>query len=167
VFRPSVARQPGPQSILDLAVCPLHQTIALRMISCCGDVVDLEVLAQPLPKGGGELPSSATGRGPTRSTCTWLNLFPGTWMGWTGAAGWPVTLALQHCWQSRTQEATSEFIPLHTALAAISRRVARVPACARPWKASKTAFLSTVGTRGRGLPVDVSQSRLAPITSTA
>jgi len=78
-----------------------------------------------------------------------------------------VTFALQHCWQSRTQEATSEFIPLHTALAAISRRVARVPACARPWKASKTAFLSTVGTRGRGLPVDVSQSRLAPITSTA
>jgi hypothetical protein len=32
-------------------------------------------------------PSADTGNGPTRSTCTWLNLLLGMAMGWTGAFG--------------------------------------------------------------------------------
>jgi hypothetical protein len=63
VFRPSVACQPRPQCILDLAVGPFHQTIALRVVGCGGDVVDLEVLSQPLPQGGGELPPPVSGHG--------------------------------------------------------------------------------------------------------
>ncbi len=58
MFRPSVACQPRPQYILDLAVGSLHQTIALWVVGCGRDVVDLEVLTQPLPQGGGELVQS-------------------------------------------------------------------------------------------------------------
>jgi hypothetical protein len=85
-------------------------------------------------------------------------------MGCTGVAGWAVTLPLQHAWQSRTQAATSEFIPLHTALAAMRRHVALVAAWARPWKALNTFCLSSTGISGLGTPVEKSQSRLAPIT---
>ena len=88
-------------------------------------------------------------------------------MGCTGAAGWAVTLPLQHAWQSRTQAATSEFIPRQTALVAMRRRVALVPACAKLWKALNTFCLSATGISGLGTPVEKSQSSLAPITSTA
>ena len=52
-----------------------------------------------------------------------------------------------------------------TTRAAISRRVARMPAWASSWIALKTSRWSATGMRGLGCPVEVSQITLSPCMS--
>ena len=62
-------------------------------------------------------PSLDVGRGPTKSTWMWENLWVGTGIGCCAAGGWRTTLARLHSWQSPTHFFTSLFIPGHTTLA--------------------------------------------------
>ncbi len=74
-----------------------------------------------------EKPSLLGGKGPTRSTWTWANQWPGTAIGCRGAFMCRTTLAAAQPWQSRHQAAASLAIPLHTYLLASNGRVARMP----------------------------------------
>ncbi len=75
-------------------------------------------------------PSADAGRGPTRSTCTWVKRRSGTGIGWTEAVCCGLALPHAQSWQSRHHAPTSEAMPRHTTQAAISRRVARMPSWA-------------------------------------
>ncbi len=111
-------------------------------------------------------PSADAGRGPTRSTCTWVKRRSGTGIGWTGAVCCGLALARAQSWRSRHQAATSEAMPRQTTRAAISRRVACMPAWASSWIALKTSQRSATGMRGLSCPVEVSQTTLSPCMST-
>jgi hypothetical protein len=103
------------------------------------------------------LPQVAAGRGPTMSTWMWVKRLAGMAMGCTAAVCCLEALALSHWWQFWTHAATSLLRPRHITLAAMSCLVARVPACASPWKAANTAGLSTSGTSGLTPPGDVAE----------
>jgi hypothetical protein len=111
------------------------------------------------------LPQVAAGRGPTMSTWMWVNRLAGMAIGWTAAVCCLEALALSHCWQFLTHAATSLLRPRHITLAAMSRLVARVPACASSWKAANTAARSTSGTSGRTPPLETSQRSSTPPTT--
>jgi hypothetical protein len=112
------------------------------------------------------LPQVAAGRGPpTMSTWMWVNRLAGMAMGWTAAVCCLEALALSHCWQFLTHAATSLLRPRYITLAAMSRLVARVPACASPWKAAKTAGRSTSSTSGLTPPLETSQRSSTPTTT--
>ncbi len=87
-------------------------------------------------------------------------------MGCTAAVACEVTLPLAQYWESLHHRPMSAFMPRHTILAATSLRVALIPGCAKLWMAVNTAFLLQAGTRGRGIPVDQSQSRFMSPTCT-
>jgi hypothetical protein len=110
-------------------------------------------------------PSSEAGRGPTKSTCTWLNLRRGIGMASTEARGCLVTFARWQATQSLHHEAISARIPGQTKRADTILRVALIPGWATPWIDLKTSNLSASGTKGLHRPVEQSHSRLTPSTS--
>ncbi len=91
-----------------------------------------------------------------------MNHRSGTGMLCVAAAGCSVTFPLWQVWQSRHHPATSEAHPCHTNLLDTRRLVARIPGCASPWMAAKTADLKAAGTSGRATPVDTSHRTSAP-----
>ncbi len=110
-------------------------------------------------------PSSNAAKGPTRSTCTWLNLLEGMGIACTGDRGFLVTLARWHATESLHQEAMFVRIPGQTKRAEISLRVAHIPGCAMLWMAPNIIGRSSYRTRGRRRPVETSHNMLTPSTS--
>ena len=75
-------------------------------------------------------PPELTGRAPTRSACTWVNLCDGTGIGCRGAVVCVVILAFWQAAHSLHHRPTSAAMPFHTKRPAINHLVALMPGCA-------------------------------------
>jgi hypothetical protein len=93
-------------------------------------------------------PAADVGRGPTKSTCRWLNLLSGTGIACTATVACVVTLARWQCWQSRHHLVASVAIPRHTTHLDNNRFVARMPGWAKLCIRLNTACLSAAGING-------------------
>ena len=102
-----------------------------------------------------------TGRGPTISTCTWSNLASGIVKVPRGVIVCHCTSVFWHWMHNCVQRRISLLIFGHTSWVVSSLCDARTPGWAREWRKSNTCHLNSLGTYGRGTPVDTMQIMVA------
>ncbi len=96
-------------------------------------------------------PSADAGRGPTRSTFTWVKRRSGTGIGWTGAVCCGLALPSAQSWQSRHHTATSEAMP---------RQTTRLPSAA-VWHVCRSGLARESPLRRLGVRYRDERSRLS------
>ncbi len=120
-------------------------------------LVDLSIMVKMWLK-----PPEETGRGPTKSTCTFVKRRHGIGIGCAGAAGCVATLQRLQPWHSLHQAVMSAAVPFQQNRAEMRRRVALVPGWAMVWMLRKTSRRYCSGTIGLMRPLDISQ-RIWPV----